>query len=177
VVHEDYYMGALYNDIALVFLDEEVTFGPNIDTICLPPPNINFDGQRCVASGWGKDSFEKEGKYQVILKRLDLPVVPRAECESALRKTRLGPYFKLDHSFVCAGGEPGRDTCRGDGGSPLVCRLPNSEYYVQYGIVAWGIGCGEVGLPGVYVNVPKFVPWIEENLIKAKLDTKYYKSS
>jgi len=59
VVKEDYYAGALYNDIALLFLSEDVTFAPNIDTVCLPSPNINFDGQRCFASGWGKDSFGK----------------------------------------------------------------------------------------------------------------------
>merc|ERR1712107_625531 len=57
--------------------------------------------------------------------------------------TRLGRRFKLDSSFVCAGGE-GKDTCTGDGGSPLVC--PSSydpDTYEQVGIVAWGIGCGD----------------------------------
>jgi len=177
IVHEEYYAGALYNDVALIVLDEETKFAPNVDTVCLPPPNVNFDGQRCYASGWGKDSFGVEGKYQVILKRVDVPVVPHDQCQTALRRTRLGNYFRLHDSFVCAGGEQGRDTCRGDGGSPLVCKLPNSNQYVQYGIVAWGIGCGEEGTPGVYVNIPKFVPWIESKLVAANLDTKYYKSS
>lgn len=59
MIHEDYYAGALYNDVALLFLDEEIKFAPNVDTVCLPPPNLNFDGQRCFASGWGKDTFGK----------------------------------------------------------------------------------------------------------------------
>lgn len=53
------------------------------------------------------------GKYQVsILKKVEVPVVPRDKCMAALRRTRLGPKFVLDDSFMCAGGEEGKDTCR-----------------------------------------------------------------
>jgi len=180
VVHEAYYAGALFNDVALLFLNEPVKFAPNIDTICLPPAatvNRNlFDGQTCFASGWGKNSFGQDGKYQVILKKIDLPMVPVDRCQSALRRTRLGPHFKLHNSFLCAGGEAGRDTCRGDGGSPLVCQLPDSPYYALVGLVSWGIGCGDQGTPGVYVNVPLFVPWITEQMNKARMDTRYFRS-
>lgn len=53
----------------------------------------------------------KKELYQVILKKIELPVVERRECEKALRTTRLGSYFKLHASFICAGGEEGKDTC------------------------------------------------------------------
>merc|ERR1711978_557519 len=33
--------------------------------------------------------------------------------------------------------------------------------YVQAGIVAWGIGCGEDNTPGVYASVAKGVCWID----------------
>lgn len=52
------------------------------------------------------------GKYQHVLKKIELPLVPHPTCQSSLRKTRLGQAFKLHESFVCAGGEPGRDTCK-----------------------------------------------------------------
>jgi hypothetical protein len=35
------------------------------------------------------------------------------------------------------------------------------ETYVQAGIVAWGIGCGEDGTPGVYASVSKAACWID----------------
>lgn len=53
------------------------------------------------------------GKYQVsILKKVEVPVIPREKCTAALRRTRLGPKFVLHESFMCAGGEEGKDTCR-----------------------------------------------------------------
>lgn len=81
-------------------------------------------------------------------------------------------------SFICAGGEKNRDTCKGDGGSPLVCPIPGyPERYFQIGIVSWGIGCGVNGVPGVYVNVPLYVLWIDKQLRAKNLETnvnKYY---
>merc|ERR1712013_306660 len=56
----------------------------------------------------------------------------------------------------------GKDTCKGDGGSPLVCPSKyDPDTYVQAGMVAWGIGCGEDGTPGVYASVSKALCWID----------------
>merc|ERR1712096_148703 len=121
---------------------------------------MGFDGTTCFATGWGKDKFGSAGQYQVVLKEIDLPVVSNYECQDKLRSTRLGQKYKLHDSFLCAGGINGKDTCKGDGGSPLVCPSkydPNT--YVQAGIVAWGIGCGEDGVILLsYVKRPAIPP-------------------
>ena len=50
-----------------------------------------------------------------------MPLVENRNCEQLLRdNTRLGAFFELDDSFICAGGQKGIDTCKGDGGSPLI---------------------------------------------------------
>ncbi|XP_015590466.1 phenoloxidase-activating factor 2 isoform X2 [Cephus cinctus] len=175
VVHEKFHSGALFNDYALLILTQPVDIAENVDVVCLPQQGATFDGSRCFASGWGKDIFGKEGHYQVILKRVELPVVPHDTCQSSLRRTRLGKYFVLDNSFLCAGGEVGKDTCKGDGGSPLVCPLKNDpSRYVQAGIVAWGIGCGENQTPGVYANIGLARQWIDEQMVYYNLDTTTY---
>lgn len=74
IIHQDYYKGGLFNDVALLLLHEPVELSEIINTACLPPQDYNFDGSRCFASGWGKDVWGKEGKYQVILKKIDLPM-------------------------------------------------------------------------------------------------------
>ncbi|XP_062555591.1 phenoloxidase-activating factor 2-like [Armigeres subalbatus] len=175
IIHERFNKGALFNDVALLILDQPFEFAENIQPVCLPPRNHIFDNNRCFASGWGKNIFGKEGKYQVILKKVELPVVPHQSCQSSMRTTRLGLRFILDKSFVCAGGEVGQDTCRGDGGSPLVCPIPgNPTHYYQAGIVAWGIGCGEKGIPGVYANVAGFRDWIDQQLSQRHVEAKHY---
>ncbi|XP_066991667.1 phenoloxidase-activating factor 2 [Anabrus simplex] len=174
-IHPDYHSGALYNDVALLLLDKPVALADNVDVVCLPEQDQVFDHSRCFASGWGKDVFGKEGRYQVILKKVELPVVPRDTCINSLRQTRLGNYFELHESFICAGGEQGKDTCKGDGGSPLVCPSPNDQLrYQQAGIVAWGIGCGENNTPGVYANVAKLRSWIDTQMNANNLGTDSY---
>lgn len=175
IIHPEYYKGALYNDVGLLLMNQPVELAENVQTACLPPANMAFDHNRCAASGWGKDVFGRDGKYQVILKKIELPIVPRTTCQDSLRRTRLGRRFVLHNSFICAGGEPGKDTCKGDGGSPLVCPIPGAiNRYYQAGIVAWGIGCGENQVPGVYVNVPLFRNWIDQQFHAKGLDPSYY---
>ena len=36
----------------------------------------------------------------------------------------------------------------------------------QAGIVSWGIGCGEEGVPAVYANVAHVVCWIDDQVDK-----------
>merc|ERR1712127_825824 len=161
-VHPEFNSKNLANDWALLYTSEDFELQQHIDTMCLPEPEEIFDFQTCFATGWGKDQFGAAGQYQVVLKEIDLPVVGHDQCEVSLRTTRLGKRFQLDDSFICAGGADGKDTCKGDGGSPLVCPSkydPNT--YVQAGIVAWGIGCGEDNPPGVYASVSKGICWID----------------
>lgn len=120
IMHKLFLKKTLYNDVALLILDEEVNFAPNVDTICLPPlpkkgkKSISFDEQLCVSAGWGKDQFGAEGRYSEIMKKVTVPVMPHKQCEKELKKSEKLPNFVLDKSFMCAGGsESGEDTCKG----------------------------------------------------------------
>ncbi|XP_077290833.1 phenoloxidase-activating factor 2-like isoform X3 [Arctopsyche grandis] len=175
IKHSHYLAGSLFNDIAMLILDKPVEDMENIGYVCLPPAGIEPPNARCFSSGWGKDTFGAEGKYQVILKKAELPIVDRKKCQRDLRTTRLGSKFELNRSFICAGGEPGKDTCKGDGGSPLMCPIPGKpDHYMLSGIVAWGIGCGEKGIPGVYAHVGALREWVDEQLIYNNIDMTSY---
>jgi len=160
-VHPCYNSNNLHNDLALLFVVEKFNEEPHIKPACIPQPDTTWPRQECVSNGWGKDKFGAEGKFATVLKKVNLPLVDSQQCQEKLRKnTRLGPFFELHKSFLCAGGEDDRDTCKGDGGSPLTCEL-NDGSLVQAGIVSWGIGCGEIGTPAVYTDVGKAACWID----------------
>lgn len=111
IPHAEFNPQTLYNDVALVILQSLFDEAENIGTVCLPPPNQIISSRNCFASGWGKNVFGIEGQYQMILKKIELPIVEHNQCEAALRSTRLGKHFVLHDSFTCAGGEQGKDTC------------------------------------------------------------------
>lgn len=196
ITHADFGEKNLFNDVALLVLTKPAVLGPNINTVCLPPKTQKFDKNLCVASGWGADKFGQEGAYRINLKKVQLPLVSQKECQDSLRTTKLGNNFKLNQSFMCAGGEQNIDTCtgefdnrnsekpnfisyfyvsKGDGGSPLVCPVPGStDTYYQAGITAWGIECGQAGVPGVYANVAKFRDWIDQQMNELGFGTLSY---
>nr|XP_012146992.1 PREDICTED: trypsin [Megachile rotundata] len=168
-IHPNYDSVNLRNDVAIITLSGTVPISssPNINTACLPVA-IPAKNTRCWVSGWGKNAFGANGRYQSIMKEVDVPIVDQSTCETSLKSTSLGQNFILDqNSFLCAGGETGKDACTGDGGSPLVCKSGNDQWQVV-GLVAWGIGCATSNVPGVYVNVYNYVPWITQQITAKK---------
>lgn len=171
IVHSNFYVKAFINDIALLVIDQPFQLTAVVNTVCLPPQSVrnDDDGTICASSGWGKNAAGRKGQYQATLKKVTLPIVSRRKCEQKLRQTPLGPFYNLDESLMCAGGGR-RDTCKGDGGSPLFCKIPqDSRRFYQTGIVAAGLGCGS-DAPGLYVNVAHFSNWIKHQLARMNLN-------
>lgn len=179
VTHPQYNYRNVANDFALVILNTPFVLGDHINVVCLPPANhVPTPRTTCYSTGWGKDQFGAQGRYSAILKRLPLPVVDYTTCQSQLRRTRLGPKFALDRSFICAGGQRGIDTCQGDGGAPLVCPVgaEADRRYHQSGIVAWGIGCNDE-IPAAYAHVGLARDWIDNQMYANGFDTTSYSSA
>ena len=62
-------------------------------------------------------------------------------------------------TMICAGfPQGGKDSCQGDAGGSLIC---NGELQ---GITSWGIGCADIGHPGVYTRVCMFNDWLENTM-------------
>ncbi|XP_076366303.1 phenoloxidase-activating factor 2-like isoform X2 [Tachypleus tridentatus] len=157
-IHPSFDATSLWNDIAVLRLVNDVSYQPHISPICLPHLEDVFDGDSCVVTGWGKDSFQ-DGRYTNLMREIRVPVIFNTLCEELLRSTFLGPYYHLHDGFICAGGGKDEDSCKGDGGGPLSC-LRHDGTYSLAGLVSWGIECGKPGLPGVYVRVQKYLSWI-----------------
>jgi len=170
IIHPNHNNASMFNDVALVQLDTPVKLQKHINTICIPhDKKTNYDSRLCVSTGWGKNGFGgKNDRYQNVLKKVKLSLVSNDLCQQQLRQTRVGNYFRLHDSFICAGGVKGEDVCRGDGGGPLVCvvkeKKSTQQKYIQVGIVSWGIGCGDENVPGVYSSLVSNYQWINKHL-------------
>jgi len=67
--------------------------------------------------------------------------------------------LQLNAGQLCAGGDLGKDTCRGDSGGPLMYFNGNS--WIIYGIVSIGPKiCGQKNFPAIYTKVSYFTDWI-----------------
>lgn len=55
---------------------------------------------------------DKTSRYENVLKKVELSIVPNDVCQKQLRNTRLGNTFRLHDSFICAGGIKGVDVCK-----------------------------------------------------------------
>lgn len=161
-VHPEYRPSkSRYNDIALVRLNESVTFGPNIRPACLWP-TAQLNETRVVAIGYG--DTEDYGNPSSVLMKVRLEILPNDLCQplyaqewklpQAIVASQLCAWSPTDHEK--------RDTCRGDSGGPLQVTLAGHRclYYVV-GITSFGKSCGAVGSAGVYTRVEAYLEWIE----------------
>lgn len=159
ISHPQYYSGGLFNDLALVKWQTPFQNEVNIAPICLPDETDVFEpGKYCTITGWGKT--DENAATTDILKFVKVPIVDRNTCEKQFQENRLGPRFRLHESFICAGGEEGKDSCSNDGGSPLVCPRADGSY-VLAGLVSWGLDCGQKNVPGAYTNIQNLLQWIK----------------
>merc|ERR1719510_1378273 len=143
----------LTNDLALVKLKSPMKESEYVQVISLPPspPSPGLD---CVTAGWGTQSVNSLVMTSV-LQKTPAPLVPKEECEEAYTACSTCPPIS-DDAFCTGGTENGPcfGYMWGDSGGPLVCDT------ALYGIVSWGVGCEESGLPWVNTQVGDHLTWI-----------------
>merc|ERR1711936_645450 len=150
--HKGFSSTTLWNDVAILTLDEEVQTTKNIQNICLASDTgENFKGQEVTVAGWG--TLSEGGSQPASLMKVDVKVWANERCRRSYGSSAPGGITK---HMLCAG-DTNKDSCSGDSGGPLfICR----GTCTQIGIVSWGIGCAKAQYPGVYTRVTEMMPWI-----------------
>lgn len=165
IVHADYQRGNKPNDIALLHVVPErrprVAPVYRIASIPLSAPATGSGerlriGQNVHTSGWGRTSYK--GKLRETLGETQLKLTANAQCKALFGD-------KFSNRALCAYA-PGTDSCEGDSGGPLTeGYAPKDRRLI--GIVSFGRGCAQPGIPGVYTRVDAYFDWIQ----MAKLQT------
>ncbi|XP_029661736.1 atrial natriuretic peptide-converting enzyme [Formica exsecta] len=166
ISHPNYNLGAAHdNDIALFQLERPVQYNDHLKPVCLPTAATNLTpGTLCTVIGWGKKNDTDSSEYEPAVNEVEVPVLNRQICNMWLAHKELN----VTDGMICAGyPDGGKDACQGDSGGPLLCQdKHDKQRWFVGGIVSWGIKCAHPKLPGVYAYVPKYVPWIKEEMSK-----------
>ncbi|XP_068202856.1 trypsin-1-like [Palaemon carinicauda] len=152
VEFETYYYNPYYNyatqdnDMVLIKLATTLDFSDSaVGPICPPEPFNNYYEVNVTVTGWG---FTKNDSSTLPdeLQEVQLTTINNTKCQNAY------PDYTITSNMLCAWyPSGGKDSCQGDSGGPLITQ--EKDYYVQIGIVSWGVGCGIAGNPGVYATI------------------------
>ncbi|XP_037781737.1 chymotrypsin-1-like [Penaeus monodon] len=151
-----YHAHRIYNDIAILELEEPVIFRDGISAVKLPTDlDDQFEGQNATLTGWGRHKL-KSYETSPVLKEYTAPLVDIDECIEAWEPH---PSLTPRLSNVCLNVTWGAP-CHGDSGSPLV--TCSGLQCTQIGVMSFGSpSCENVGLPEVFTRVTSFKPWID----------------
>lgn len=115
------------NDIALLRLERSIAYTDFVRPICLPlSPNLRaatFDGIVMDVAGWGKTE-------NMSVSDLKLKAAVMGHTIDECRAVYMRQNIILEESQICAGGQEGVDSCRGDSGGPLIT-LDTTNRFVQ----------------------------------------------
>ncbi|XP_066255147.1 transmembrane protease serine 9-like [Euwallacea similis] len=163
--HPQYGKGSLGNDIGLIRVSTINLNATNALPVCLPlGKERTKEYSAGFITGWGVTNTTT-GATANILQKVRLPV---ADWNTCARSYLEAESIKLTQNQVCMGGLPGKDSCKGDSGGPMVVPTFNDYYeaiYVQQGIVSFGPRiCANEQFPGVYTSIPYYMDWILDTI-------------
>ncbi|XP_013176246.1 PREDICTED: uncharacterized protein LOC106124294 isoform X3 [Papilio xuthus] len=146
IFHPGYRSGSLQDDVAILYLSENLRLANNIQPICMPDSSDSINafyngGGQCIVTGWGKIVLQAhlEGS---IMHSVNVSLIQPNECESRLQQNYPHLLDNYDRDS-CACGQPTNplnNICKVDIGSALACTTGDG-YYVMQGIYSWDSGC------------------------------------
>ena len=165
-VHPLYGQGSGNNhDVALIRYDNSIFekavkkgAAGKVAAACMPCMDY-VPGDACWVAGWG--TLEQGGNTPSKLQSVGVNLFSQEYCAANTL------YSSIQDDEICAGlpdgngdglTDGGKDSCQGDSGGPLICNINGMATLT--GIVSWGQGCANKGLPGVYGNVAHYSDWI-----------------
>ena len=146
----------------------------SVAAACLPN-ELAVHGDACWVAGWGVEDTIRD-TLPDTLQSVGVNIFSDTYCNSHTYYGNVEDYpgdLGINQEELCAGlpdgtdedtlTESGVDSCQGDSGGPLICNV-NGKVTLT-GIVSWGTGCAQEGLPGVYAETYELKSWICSTVI------------
>lgn len=155
---EDVY--GVYNDVALVYLDNALEWNANRAPIALP---FDVDGEEwprngtsLTISGWGATRTGGAISYRLM----SAVIAAKGSPTDSSQCGKWSVYGLYDPTQNICAGTPtgGKDICQGDSGGPYAAKV--NGVWTLAGITSYNMGkCGSTKWPGLGVRVTSFQDW------------------
>ncbi|XP_057380531.1 trypsin-1-like [Daphnia carinata] len=158
--HRDYDPNTIINDIAILVLKFPVKYVTAISPVCLPAPGTTdtFVDLEAAIIGWGSMQ-DQYGPLPQVLQQATIKIISNAECQASYDNLQV----TIADSMICAI-IPGKGSCFGDSGGPLLVKSSPTEPWTEVGIVSFGVECASPDYPTVYTRVSSFSSWISQRI-------------
>ncbi|KAJ1777246.1 hypothetical protein LPJ54_002540, partial [Coemansia sp. RSA 1824] len=156
-VYPDFNEKSLRNDLALLFLEDEIPVSV-AESIKIYSGDI-LSSTQLFAAGFGITDPEDTTSVPTELMKVELK--PGNDTFCTQNTVGYDPKY-----LVCTDGTPGKDTCQGDSGGPLATLVGDTMALV--GVTSYapltesnpnGL-CGQAGSTGYYVHINAYLSWI-----------------
>ncbi|XP_037937116.1 serine protease Hayan-like [Teleopsis dalmanni] len=164
-IHPDYTSTSIYNDIALLELENSIQFSYRIYPICLYTETEDpTDDSVLYVIGWGITDLSTRASSDVLMKAA-LRIVPLDACNNSIYRegiTSRNPNGVIQTQVCAVDPEIKTSSCRGDSGGPLSIVLdPTWRVFRVLGIISAGYSCG-TNIPSLYTRVAAYLDFIED---------------
>ncbi|XP_052131416.1 mite allergen Der p 3-like [Frankliniella occidentalis] len=148
-VHPKYNKTIFDYDVAVIKLIKPITIN-NRETKATSIVKLNTVTKAdtvITLIGWGYTDALHSKPIPGTVRSVDIAVTDRSECESDYSDFEK----EITPRMICGMTTDGeaKDSCQGDSGGPVI----NKATKQQIGIVSWGMGCAQMGSPGVFTNL------------------------
>lgn len=153
--HNKFDKATVMNDISVLKLRSPLELNNNVAVIDLANEVDPLENdQEYTIGGWGSVSGLWNAFPNTFQVLEGVPHYRMGKCIGKLKNINRKRH-------ICAGCNPGYDSCAGDSGGPLWMAVDDTP--LLYGITSWGKDCA-TSLPGVYTKVSFFRRWIEKKV-------------
>eukprot|EP00541_Cyclophora_tenuis_P016416 CAMPEP_0116559890 /NCGR_PEP_ID=MMETSP0397-20121206/10664_1 /TAXON_ID=216820 /ORGANISM="Cyclophora tenuis, Strain ECT3854" /LENGTH=578 /DNA_ID=CAMNT_0004085743 /DNA_START=41 /DNA_END=1777 /DNA_ORIENTATION=- len=154
-VHPEFNATNNRNDLAVLKLELPVN---QVAPISIRAQRVG-NGVEVTAVGFG-ELAANTNNFPDILQEVEIVTIPTQDCNARYAGTGV---TVLNQRQVCALA-PGRDTCNGDAGGPVVMKGATVADDQLVFLTSFGIGCADENRPGIYVRLHHFAQFVDDAL-------------